>query len=187
MTKPATRNNNSMADENKLKMSIEQMLNSDKTDRARVGVGEMFVGRAPKVITTILGSCVGIVMHDPETKIGGIAHVMLDQAKDREGNPAKFADTAVPELLKQMRAKGATRARIISKIFGGAEMFNFNKSHFFASIGRKNIDVVKEYLAKEGIPLVAEETGGKQGRSIEFSTETGMVAVRVNGAIIKTL
>lgn len=155
--------------------------------RIRVGVGQMFVGRAPKVISTILGSCVAVMMHDPETKLGALAHVMLDRCNDREGLPSKFADTAVPELLRQMRIKGAQQKRIVSKIVGGAVMFNFKDSHTFANIGAKNIEVVKESLKLESIPILAEDVGGRQGRSVEFSCVTGEVSIRVNGVVGKVL
>ena len=71
--------------------------------------------------TTGLGSCVGLTLYDPVTKIGGMAHVMLpSSAIAREGrlNLAKYADTALPILLNQMRNLGASPARMVAKMAG---------------------------------------------------------------------
>ena len=44
----------------------------------KVGMADLNVCVSPDSITTLgLGSCVGIALRDPVTKIGGLAHVML--------------------------------------------------------------------------------------------------------------
>ena len=44
----------------------------------KVGMADLKVCKSPDSITTLgLGSCVGIALRDPVTKIGGLAHIML--------------------------------------------------------------------------------------------------------------
>ena len=94
----------------------------------KVGMADLNVCVAPNGITTLgLGSCVGIALRDPVTKIGGLAHIMLPDSTSIRNNTniPKFADTGIEELVKQVVAKGASRARLVAKIAGGAQMFAF--------------------------------------------------------------
>ena len=99
--------------------------------------------------TTGLGSCVGLTLYDPVTKIGGMAHVMLpSSAIAREGqlNLAKYADTALPSLLNKMRELGASQARMVAKMAGGAQMFAFAGSGDTMRIGPRNVESCKEVV-----------------------------------------
>ena len=75
----------------------------------RVGMADYKVGRAPaSIISYGLGSCIGITMYDPVTKVGGLLHIMLPdstQARVSE-NPAKFADTGIAAMLKDVMQLG---------------------------------------------------------------------------------
>ena len=65
----------------------------------RVKVADYAVSRGEGVISTIgLGSCVAIAIYDKQTRVGGMAHVLLPSeglSRDKE-NRAKFPGTAVP-------------------------------------------------------------------------------------------
>jgi len=45
-------------------------------------------------------------------------------------------------------------------------------------IGKKNVEKAKHILAREKIPLVAEDTGGNYGRTIEFYVSSGEIWVK---------
>ena len=83
----------------------------------KVGMADLNVCKAPDVITTLgLGSCIGLVLYDPVTKVGGMVHYMLpDSTKVRNNsNIAKFGDTGIRELLKRVVAAGASKPRLIA-------------------------------------------------------------------------
>ncbi len=147
----------------------------------RVGIADMNVVKAPTTIRTSgLGSCVGVVIYDSITKVAGLLHVMLpdsDLGKNDRINVAKFADTGVPALLEMMRQAGARRTGLKAKIAGGAQMFQFGSSDAIR-IGPRNIEAVKEQLKKHAIPILAEDTGGSKGRTIEFNPQTLLLHVR---------
>ena len=52
----------------------------------KVGMADLKICKSPDGVTTLgLGSCVGIAVRDPVTKIGGLAHIMLpDSTVDRK-------------------------------------------------------------------------------------------------------
>ncbi|QGG48643.1 cheD chemotactic sensory transduction family protein [Heliorestis convoluta] len=155
----------------------------------KVGIADLNVAVKPDTITTLgLGSCVGVTFYDSSKKIAGLAHVMLpstELSKAAVLNKAKFADSALPELLRRMVELGAIPRRIQAKMAGGAQMFNFKDPSGQKSIGDRNIEACKVALRKLGIPLVAEDVGGNYGRTIELFTETGILEVRAISKEIK--
>ena len=150
----------------------------------KVGMADLNVCVAPNGITTLgLGSCVGIALRDPVTKIGGLAHIMLPDSTSIRNNTniPKFADTGIEELVKQVVAKGASRARLVAKIAGGAQMFSANKQSPLLRVGENNVAAVKKKLSELNIRLLAEDTGADYGRTVVFYPETGEYLIRAIG------
>jgi chemotaxis protein CheD len=147
-----------------------------------VDVAQVRIGQAPtRIITMALGSCLGIVMYDPETKTGALAHAMHPRRERVKNNMnrAKFVDSVIPLLLERMLQWGARRERIVAKIFGGARMFDgFTGCRGILQIGDENIVAAREVLNEFGIPLVAECVGGQAGRTICLDLSDGSVLVR---------
>lgn len=154
----------------------------DDKSLIKVGMADLNVGSGDSFIrTTGLGSCVGLTLFDPVTKIAGMAHVMLpssDISRDGQLNVAKFADTAVPELLSRMLAQGAARSRLVAKMAGGSQMFAFTSGNDTMRIGPRNVESCKQMLESLNIPLAAEDTGGNYGRTIEIACSTGILYIR---------
>jgi len=46
------------------------------------------------------------------------------------------------------------------------------------SVGVRNIDSVREKLKELAIPIIAEDVGGKVGRSVKFFLENGETEIR---------
>ena len=150
----------------------------------QVGMADLNVCVAPNGIPTLgLGSCVGIALRDPVTKIGGLAHIMLPDSTSIRNNTniPKFADTGIEELVKQVVAKGASRARLVAKIAGGAQMFAFQTKSDMVRIGERNVEASKKKLRELKIPILAEDTGKNYGRTVIFYPETGDFIIRAVG------
>lgn len=156
----------------------------------KVGMADLKTGRAPDILTTLgLGSCIGIALWDPNTKIGGLAHVMLpDSTKIRNNsNIAKFADTGITELVRQMEAMGVPRRRLVAKIAGGARMFEVSGATSVGNIGEKNAIASRQKLKELGIPIRAEDTGLNYGRTVELNCANGDYVIKAVGKPIKTI
>ncbi len=150
----------------------------------KVGMADLKVCVSPDSITTLgLGSCVGIALRDPITKIGGLAHIMLPDSTmiRNNSNIPKFADTGIEELVKQVTLKGASRARLVAKIAGGAQMFGFGSQSETVRVGERNVEATKKKLAQMRIPILAEDTGKNFGRTVIFYPETGDFVIRAVG------
>jgi chemotaxis protein CheD len=156
----------------------------------KVGMADLNVCKSPDALTTLgLGSCIGIILYDQRTKVSGLAHIMLPdstQIKKNE-NKAKFADTAIYELIKEMEKIGAHKSRLVSKIAGGAQMFSFSGNNDMMRIGERNAEATRKLLKELGIPLLAEECGKNYGRTIEFYSETGELHIKTIGKEIKII
>lgn len=157
----------------------------------RVGIADLNLVLPPDTIMTIgLGSCIGISIYDKELKIAGLAHIMLPDSTQFKvvSNPFKFADLAIPILLQKMLEKGSIKRNLIAKIVGGASMFNFSDAKIISDIGKRNVESVKDVLNnREGIKIVAEETGGKKGRTMIVDPENGEVTIKTVGEAIFTI
>jgi chemotaxis protein CheD len=145
-----------------------------------VRVAELKVARRDQTLVTVgLGSCVAIVLHDPEAGVGGLAHVLLPSpALSREDrNPAKFPQTAVPRLLELMAQEGASPRRVTGRLVGGASMFTALAPAGTIQMGERNLVASRQALNASGIPLVAEAVGGDFGRTVRLRVADGQVEV----------
>jgi len=150
----------------------------------KVGMADLNIAKAPDGLTTLgLGSCVGICLWDTSSGLGGLAHIMLPDSTriKNNSNIYKFADTAIDEMISRLVSKGASRARLKAKITGGAQMFAFQSQTEAMRIGAANVEAVRAKLAAERIPIIAEDTGGSRGRTIEFYPQTGKLVIRAFG------
>ncbi|MBB6443866.1 chemotaxis protein CheD [Bacillus benzoevorans] len=150
----------------------------------KVGIADMNIVSSPDLIRTSgLGSCVGVVIYDKSRELGGLAHVMLpDSSLSKNStsalNLAKFADTAVKELVLRLLQQGARKEVLKAKIAGGAQMFQFTSNSDMMRIGPRNVEAVKKQLLSLRISLVGEDTGGNSGRTIEFNPKSGVLSIR---------
>jgi len=154
----------------------------------KVGMADLNVATDPFVLTTLgLGSCVGVCIYDPYSKVAGLAHIMLPYSSQSgsEQNPAKYADTGIPLLLEEMIKVGAKKIHMVAKLAGGAQMFKFKQENDIIRIGQKNTEACKELLQRLNIRIIAEDTGGNYGRTIELSSSDGRLFIRSIGFGVK--
>ncbi len=135
------------------------------------------------LVTYALGSCVGICLYDPVSKVAGLSHIMLPTITDftdsrLTAQPAKYADTAIELLLQQMLGSGVVRIRLRAKIAGGAQMFAPINNTSLAGIGERNVLAVKKELSRLRIPIVAEDTGKNYGRTVYFGADDGLMKIK---------
>lgn len=149
-----------------------------------VKVADWAAERGDGVLITLgLGSCVAIMLHDPQTKAGAMAHVLLPSislARDIT-NRAKFPETAVPLLVERLKGLGADPRRLVAKLAGGASMFSQLVTPGTIQMGERNVLAARTSLRAAGIPILREAVGGERGRSIRFYVKDGRVEIRSVG------
>lgn len=156
-------------------------------ERIKVGVADHAVAHAGStLVTSGLGSCVGIALTDVDAGVAGLAHAMLPAASaeaeagargdDTHSDVWKYVDTAVPALAREVVDAGADRARIEARVAGGSAMFEFESSA--GAVGERNVAATREALEAHSIPLVATDVGGDYGRSLRLDVETAELSIR---------
>ncbi len=131
--------------------------------------GEFAISRDPAcVMTTVLGSCISVCLHDAVTGIGGMNHFLLPKRDGEAGNNERFGAFSMELLINALLKDGASKDRMVAKIFGGASMTKFKQN-----IGGKNIEFAHDFLSDEGIKIIAESCGGFEARKVRFYPVTG--------------
>jgi chemotaxis protein CheD len=153
-----------------------------------VRMGEIAVSRAPGdvLVSVGLGSCIGLALVCRRGRACGLAHVMLPTSEGRSvrERAGKYADRAVPALLRQLGALGVSPSGLDAIVVGGAQMFSGATG---MEIGARNEVAVRAALVAAGVPVSAAATAGAVGRTIRVHVATGTVTVREAGAQEVTL
>ena len=141
-----------------------------------VGISDLQVGQAPMKIETNLGSCIAVCLYCIKSKVGGMLHLMMPHIDEsaQTGNirRAKYANTGVPELVRQLELKYHVDPRdLVAKIFGGGKVL----SNVTTNIGEQNEAAARAALKELAIRITAEKTGGNKGYRISMDLDTGRV------------
>lgn len=156
----------------------------------KVGMADYKATKSMGILTTLgLGSCVGIALYDRISKVAGLAHIMLPSSLEikNNSNKAKFADTAILELIKEMVLLGANKKSLVAKLAGGSQMFSFDSNNDILRIGERNVIASRKKLQELNVPIIAEDTGGNYGRTIELNSLDGVLLVKTIGHGVKTI
>lgn len=158
-------------------MDYAQLSPGEVERQARsIGPGEWLVESA-RPIATLLGSCVAVCMFDSGAQVGGMNHFMLPQmqrGKHADEDILLAGDACMEALLNTMLGRGAARHRIKAKAFGGGAVIECSLPNAL-SIGRRNTDFAREWLQREGIPLLAADFLGPWSRKVLFLPQSGDV------------
>jgi chemotaxis protein CheD len=143
-----------------------------------LGIAEIVVTDEACEVSTVLGSCVSVCLHAGNHGAGGIIHFALPRAPAHIPDPEclRYGDLAVPFLIAKLHElTGAAPSTFTAKIVGGAN--NFGETGSVMDIGGSNIELARECLASNGIPIVGELVGGTAGRKVLFCPHTGQLRV----------
>ncbi len=126
-------------------------------------------------IATLLGSCVAVCLWDPVLRMGGLNHFMLPRHETSAN--AKFdlllcGNFCMEVLMNAMLGRGAQKKRLQGKAFGGG---NVIWSLTGVSIGERNAEFARSWLAREGISLLASDLMGPWSRKVILDPQTGDV------------
>lgn len=148
----------------------------DPATQVPIGIGELAVLKEPKVITTVLGSCVSVCLYAPAHRAGGMNHfAMPKKISGAQGyNQYHFGNDAIPALVEKLKQlTGAQAADFVAKIVGGAQGLSGSSG----SVGKENIALALAMLRQYEIKVIGTDTGGNLGRKVLFYPESGRLLV----------
>jgi chemotaxis protein CheD len=141
--------------------------------------GELACAKRPTVISTILGSCVSIVLYAPRIRMGCMCHAVLPDSRGVCGT--KFVDEAISAMLGKFDRMKIARDEIVIRLFGGGEVLSGihrKAATITIAVGHLNVAAAREAVEWEGLTIAASDVGGCQGRKIIFYAHTGEVFVK---------
>ncbi|NOY09290.1 MAG: chemotaxis protein CheD [Spirochaetes bacterium] len=144
--------------------------------------GEYHATGYPKMISTLLGSCVAVALFDERKQVAGLNHFMLPQRLSNSqkfflSDAGKYGMYAMELLINEMIKIGALKENLKAKVFGGAKVLNFPDKRTI-NISDSNVEFAFGYLQEEGIPVISSDTGGSRARHVLFFTEDAKVLLR---------
>jgi len=151
-----------------------------------VGIADLVVSHTAGdiLITHALGSCLGVTAYDPLARVGGLVHVMLPVAAatgdEAARRPAKYVETGVALLFRELYALGARKERIELRAVGGARTTGAVVDECF-EIGRRNTTALKKVLWQNGVLVRGQDLGGTQSRTLSLALDDGRVEVSTGG------
>ncbi len=150
-----------------------------------VGVGECATSkeRDETIKTLALGSCVAVIVLDPQNRVVGLLHVALPDSsintRRAQERPGMFADTGVAKILDELKQHGYDgKSRLTVKLAGGASVMDPNNTF---NIGKRNVLAVRKCLWKYRLGAIAEDVGGNISRSVAVDVNTGKITISSPG------
>lgn len=149
---------------------------------AKIMPGEFYVSLHGEMIVTVLGSCVSACIRDRVHGIGGMNHFMLPVQGEHSSaqwgssdvsSASRYGNWAMEFLINEILKAGGERKNLEVKVFGGGNVLSN-----MTSIGARNIEFVKTYIAEEGLQIVASDVGDQFPRKVLYFPDTGAVKVR---------
>jgi chemotaxis protein CheD len=138
--------------------------------------GYIYIPSLPTLISTVLGSGVSVCLWDRKKQHGGMNYFLYPEPHDRRDTRPIYGNVATIALVKFFREDGSEIEDLEAQIIGGAVPLEGASSEH-VKIARDNVAVARKILRYYGIPVVAEDVGGRKGRKVVFNTFTNEVAI----------
>lgn len=143
--------------------------------------GELIVCQEPRLVGTILGSCVAVTMYHARSRLAAMCHAMLPEPKhksaaDAEPGLFRYVNQVIPVMCGYFESAGGNPGEVEVKLFGGGNVIEMEEEPASERwIGSANVRHAREMLAQCGFTIRASNVGGTNGRKILFNTATGEV------------
>ncbi|HWP19380.1 MAG TPA: chemoreceptor glutamine deamidase CheD [Burkholderiaceae bacterium] len=145
-----------------------------KNDAVKVLPGEYFVHDEDLLIMTTLGSCIAACLWDRQARVGGMNHFMLPDAGGAQDG-GRYGSYAMELLINELLKRGATRATLEAKVFGGGQVIAGMNT---LNVGQRNTEFVLQYLKTEHIPVVSKDVLDVYPRKVCFFPASGKAMVK---------
>ncbi|MDD3770889.1 MAG: chemotaxis protein CheD [Sulfuricurvum sp.] len=122
-------------------------------------------------ITTLLGSCVAVMIYDSVLQVKGMNHFLLPTSC-AQGTSCRFGLYAMEAMLNEMYKLGCRKENLSAKIAGGANIVH----DLSDNIGERNVLFARQFCRSEGIRIVAENVLGNNGRVVMLDRNFHTVA-----------
>ena len=145
-----------------------------------VSISDMKVTNRSKdvLVTHALGSCLGLAAYDPVAQVAGLIHCLLPLSRDGGKavvkNPFMYVNTGVPQMMRALFHRGASRENLILKAAGCGRMMHISNQF---DTGASNLAALRKLLQVNEMRLTAEDVGGTIPRTMRLFADTGKLLI----------
>mgnify|MGYP001157891598 FL=1 len=141
--------------------------------------GQLYFGKAPPSIRTLLGSCVALTLWHPTRRIGGMCHYLLPERRrspdqQRDG---RYGTEALEVLIDMLQRQGTRASEYEAHLYGGADTLPDHVTHK-TQVGVRNIEVGWGLVDQHGFQLVGVDVGDNVPRTVRLDLRSGEVQMR---------
>lgn len=141
--------------------------------------GEFYFAEKPTMVTTVLGSCVSVIMYYRHLSISAICHSLLPSGSCSDTEGFRYVECSIRRMLESFARRDVPRRELEVKLFGGSDILSSPRAEGrIKTIGRQNIEIALAIIDAEGLNLVSSDVGGSTGRKLFFYTHTGEVLLK---------
>ena len=136
--------------------------------------GDFCFGDGQLRITTLLGSCISIILWHPLLAHGGMCHYMLPARRGAYVKPdGKYGNEAMELFMLELKKRRTVPRQYEVKVYGGGNMFGSSSNGM--DVGRRNIEMAHELLNHHGFNVVDDHVGKFGHRKVAFDVWSGEV------------
>lgn len=146
-----------------------------------VMAGEIILSNEDLVLRTTLGSCIAVIAHHPQSRLGAMCHYLLPEViSDKNKKPDNFYGTYALSNMQQQLSIRFSLSEFTFWLAGGGSMFSNNQSPTDLSthFAQRNIRLARQWSQKNRILFKEESTGENVCRTVSLNIWSGQYQVK---------
>ncbi len=156
------------------------------TDTDALGSGGVFLrpgdwlfGSGAVRVSTLLGSCISLVLWSPRRRVGAICHCLLPLRPQGGAGSAldgRYGTDAGLWMSRRLAAAGCHWSEMQASLAGGAGAGE-------SEIGSANIAWAQRWAAERGLAFAQQDVGGRVVRRLTFNLADGTLTIAHGGRL----
>ncbi|GFM88111.1 hypothetical protein PSCICO_35100 [Pseudomonas cichorii] len=148
--------------------------------------GDYFFGRHDGPVTTLLGSCVSIILWHPRWRLLGVSHYVLPRDPTASYNKAplndqdtRYGDAVFQRMHADMVRHGTNPSEYRKGIFGGGCLSRF-EGNSLRKIGHTNSDFARKQFSLRNWAVDLHDLNGEHYRRLQIDGLSGRIDCQRN-------
>jgi chemotaxis protein CheD len=130
--------------------------------------GDVAIAQAGDQLSTLLGSCVSVILTDAKRTVGAMCHIVhVGRPPQRALQDTSYGEAAMAEMFRLLQQKGFNPQACQAFVYGGGNMFPAIARA--PLVGDRNVQWVLDFLASRGIQVLQTCVQGEGHRMISWT------------------
>ena len=144
--------------------------------------GDYFFGRHEGLVSTLLGSCVAVVLWHPRWRLLAVSHYLLpNDPQARSGLDTRYGEAVFKRIHADMLRHGTRPCEYRKGLFGGGSLVRFEAAGG-RKIGHSNSAFAREQFSLRNWSVDYCDLNGTHYRRLQVDGRSGAVACQRNSA-----